>query len=142
MRYATALSMLQNGRVELAVQGALKFYGQIAYYDQFSGLVLDGSEGDRLAEALDNKRILFLSNHGIIIVGRNVAHAFNDLYYLEQVCRAQITALSSGKPLKIISEEIAQNTFTQMQRDKADQASHHFAAMKRILDRETRAYVE
>ena len=86
MRYATALSMLQNGRVELAVQGALKFYGQIAYYDQFSGLVLDGSEGDRLAEALDNKRILFLSNHGIIIVGRNVAHAFNDLYYLEQVC--------------------------------------------------------
>jgi ribulose-5-phosphate 4-epimerase/fuculose-1-phosphate aldolase len=106
--------MLQNGRVELAVQGALKFYGQIAYYDQFSGLVLDGSEGDRLAEALDNKQILFLSNHGIIIVGKNVAHDLNDLYYLEQACRAQITALSSGKPLKIISEEIAQNTFAQM----------------------------
>tara|TARA_B110000444_G_scaffold24689_1_gene20473 strand:+ start:346 stop:843 length:498 start_codon:yes stop_codon:yes gene_type:complete len=121
---------------------ALKFDGQITYYDQFSGLALDGPEGDRLAEALDNKRILFLPNHGIIIVGRNVAHAFNDLYYLEQVCRAQITALSAGKPLKIISEEIAQNTFTQMQRDKDDQSSHHFAAMKRILDRETRAYVE
>ena len=54
----------------------------------------------------------------------------------------QITDLSAGKLLKIISEEIAQNTFTQMQRDKDDQSSHHFAAMKRILDRETRAYVE
>ena len=142
MRYATALSMLENGRVEPAVQGALKFYGQIAYHDQFNGLALDGSEGDRLAEALDNKRILFLSNHGIIVAGRSVAHAFNDLYYLEQVCRAQITALSSGKPLKIIPEETAQNTFVQMQRDRDDQVSHHFAAMKRILDRETLDYVK
>jgi len=140
MRYATALSMLENTRVEPAVQGALKFYGQIAYHDEFGGLALDGTEGDRLAEALGEKRILFLANHGVIIAGKSVAHAFNDLYYLEQVCRAQITALSSGKTLKMIPHDIAQNTFEQMQNDRDDQATYHFAAMKRILDRETPEY--
>ena len=140
MRYATALTMLENARVEPAVQGALKFYGQIEYYDEFSGLALDESEGDRLAKALSNKRILFMANHGILIVGKSIAHAFNDLYYLEQVCLAQVTALSTGMPLKRIPQDVAQQTFEQMQLDRDDQAYHHFAAMKRILDREEPEY--
>ena len=38
-----------------------------------------------MANALGDKRILFLANHGVIIAGPTVAHAFNDLYYLESV---------------------------------------------------------
>ena len=68
------------------------------------------------------------------------AHAFNDLYYLERVCRAQITAMSSGAPLKRIPQDVAQHTFEQMQADRDDQATHHFAAMKRLLDREGADY--
>ena len=141
MRYATALSMLDGGRVEPVVQGALKFHGQIAYYDEFEGLALNADEGDRIASAMGDKRILFLSNHGVIVAGPSVAHAFNDLYYLERVCRAQITAMSSGAPMKRIPQNIAQHTFEQMQKDRDDQATHHFAAIKRRLDLEEPDYV-
>ncbi len=140
MQYATALTMLENVRLESAIQGALKFYGQIAYYEGFSGLALDPGEGDRMAEALGNRRILFLANHGVIVVGPTIAHAFNDLYYLEQVCKAQITAMSSGVALKLIPHDIAEYTFQQMQKDRDDQAYHHFAAMKRLINRDDPDY--
>lgn len=140
MRYATALTMLEGVRLEPVVQSALKFYGQIAYYEDFGGLALDNSEGYKMAKALGQKRILFLENHGVIVVGPSIAHAFNDLYYLEHACRAQITAMSSGAPLKRIPQDVAQHTHEQMQKDRDDQAIHHFAAMKRILDREQPEY--
>tara|TARA_Y100000588_G_scaffold394108_1_gene512889 strand:+ start:1898 stop:2650 length:753 start_codon:yes stop_codon:yes gene_type:complete len=140
MQYATALSMLDGVRLEPVVQGALKFYGQISYYEEFGGLALGNSEGDSMAEALGDRRILFLANHGVIVVGPTIAHAFNDLYYLEQVCRAQITAMSAGVPLKRIPQDVAQHTHEQMQKDRNDQATHHFAAMKRQLDREEPEY--
>ena len=73
MPYATALSMLEGGRVEPVVQGALKFFGQIAYGDGFSGLALNSDEGERLAAAQAGHRILFLANHGVIVVGASVA---------------------------------------------------------------------
>ena len=68
--------------------------------DDFGGLALDEDEGDRLARALGEKRILFLANHGVIVVGPSVAHAFNDLYYLEKACMAQITLCPQAVPLK------------------------------------------
>ena len=140
MPYATALSMLEGVRLEPSVLGALKFHGQVAYDEEFGGLALESSEGDRMAAAMGDRRILFLANHGVVVAGPSVAHAFNDLYYLERVCRAQITAMSTGAALKRIPQDIAQRTFEQMQGDRDDQAYHHFAAMKRILDREEAGY--
>ena len=126
MRYATAVTMIEGGRLEPVVQSALKFFGQIAYMDDFGGLALDEDEGDRLARALGEKRILFLANHGVIVVGPSVAHAFNDLYYLEKACMAQITAMSSGRPLKRIPQQVAEYTHAQMQGDRDDQSLEAF----------------
>jgi ribulose-5-phosphate 4-epimerase/fuculose-1-phosphate aldolase len=52
MPYATALGMLENPRLEMAVQSALGFYDDIAYDTHYSGLAFDASEGERLARAL------------------------------------------------------------------------------------------
>ena len=108
--------------------------------DDFGGLALDEDEGDRLARALGEKRILFLANHGVIVVGPSVAHAFNDLYYLEKACMAQITAMSSGRPLKRIPQQVAEYTHAQMQGDRDDQSSRHFMEIRRILDKEEPDY--
>ena len=140
MRYATALTMLEGGRLEPVVQSALKFFGQVAYLDDFGGLALDEEEGDKMAKALGDKRILFLANHGVIIVGPTVAHAFNDLYYLENACIAQITAMSSGVPLKRIPQDVAAHTHEQMQKDRDDQSSRHFNEIKRILEKDEPDY--
>jgi hypothetical protein len=92
MPYATALTLLEGGRLEMVEQNALRFHDDIAYDDTYNGLVVDPAEGDRLARVLGTKRVLFLANHGVIVVGPTVAEAFDSLYYLERACRLQVLA--------------------------------------------------
>src|SRR3546814_11971102 len=66
-----------------------------------------------LARALGAKRVLFLANHGVVVVGPNIARAFEDLYYLERACQVQVLAHSTGRPLRRVSDNIAGATFQQ-----------------------------
>lgn len=141
MPYATALTLVQNGRIEWIAQAAVRFYGHVAYYDDYNGLVLDNSEGDRICNAVGDKRVLFLANHGVIVVGETVASAFDDLYYLERVCQQQVLAMQTGRPLRYLSQEVLQQTAAQMPRD-IDKEALHFNALKRGLDRSEPNYAE
>ena len=88
---------------------------------------------------LERSRVLFLANHGVMVVGASVAEAFDDLYYLERACRAQVMALQAaggdlGK-LHIISDQIARETRNQHE-DKGDLAFYGkrwFAALEQVL---------
>lgn len=135
MPYATALTVAQDGRLEWASQNSLKFYGRVAYEDGYNGLALDAEEGTRLGNKLEAADVLFLANHGVIVRGRSIAETFDDLYYLERACLHQVLALSTGKPLRIVPEEIARHTAAQMA-GESQQAVLHLAALARILDRE------
>lgn len=134
MPYATSLTVVQGGRVEPASQVALKFYGRTAYDDAYNGLALDVAEGERIVSGLKNADVLFLANHGIIVTGPSIDLAFDDLYYLERACMLQVLAAGSGKPLRLVPEEIARATAAQMTDDT--QAKLHFIALKRLLDRD------
>jgi ribulose-5-phosphate 4-epimerase/fuculose-1-phosphate aldolase len=138
MPYATALSMVEGGRLEPAHQNALRFYDDEAYEDGFNGLVFDDAEGDRLARAMGEKRVLFCGNHGVVVVGRSVAEAFDDLYFLERACQVQVLAMSTGRKLKRVPDEIAKATFGNC--DMQRSADQHFAALKRLLDRDEPDY--
>ena len=142
MPYATTLSAIAGARLEPIVQPALKFYNQIAYDDQYNGLAMGVEEGDRLSMALKDRRVAILANHGVITTGPTVAHAFNDLYYLERAAQAQILAYSTGQPLQRIPQDVCAATFEQMQEDRDDQATRHLAEIKRILDKEQPDYKE
>ena len=98
MPYATALTLTVPGRLEMVEQNALRFADDIAYDDEYNGLVVDDAEGDRIARVLGDKRVLFLANHGVIVAGRTVAEAFDALYYLERACRLQVLARATGRP--------------------------------------------
>jgi ribulose-5-phosphate 4-epimerase/fuculose-1-phosphate aldolase len=110
MPYATALTLLEGGRLEMAEQNALRFHEDIAYDDIYNGLVVDDVEGDRLARALGTKRVMFLASHGVIVVGETVADAFDSLYYLERACRLQVLARSMGGKLRAVHADIVQKT--------------------------------
>ncbi|MBC8242295.1 MAG: aldolase [Alphaproteobacteria bacterium] len=140
MPYATTLSAIAGARLEPITQPALKFHNQIAYDDQYNGLALDAGEGDRLSLALRDKRLAILANHGVITTGPTIAHAFNDLYYLERAAQSQILAYSTGRPLQRIPQDVCASTFEQMQADRDDQSSRFLAEIKRILDREEPDY--
>lgn len=139
MPYATALTMIDGGKVEPCIQSALRFYGVIAYdrdVGGYNGLALDDAEGDRMAKALGDRRVLMLENHGIIVVGPNVAAAFDDLYYLERAAQAQVLAMSTGRKLKLVGDNTARVVQQQIERDIPVYSANHFEALKRLLDRD------
>jgi ribulose-5-phosphate 4-epimerase/fuculose-1-phosphate aldolase len=140
MPYATALTLLEDGRLQMVEQNALRFHGDIAYDDTYNGLVVDEAEGDRLARALGAKRVMFLANHGVIVVGATVAEAFDLLYYLERACRLQVLARMMGGKLRPVRPEVVERTYRLLREDAPKYAGAHFSALKRILDREEPAY--
>jgi ribulose-5-phosphate 4-epimerase/fuculose-1-phosphate aldolase len=121
-------------------QNALRFHDDIAYDDIYNGLVVDNTEGDRLARALGTKRVMFLANHGVIVVGPTVAEAFDSLYYLERACRLQVLARMMGGKRRAVRPEVVSTACRMMREDAAKYAGAHFTALKRILDREEPAY--
>jgi ribulose-5-phosphate 4-epimerase/fuculose-1-phosphate aldolase len=138
MPYATAVSMLEEPRLEMAGQSAIGFHEQIAYID-YSGLALDYSEGERLARALGGKPVGLLRNHGALVIGHSAALAFERLYFLERACQAQVLALSTGRKLRIVPEPIVQATAAQFRGctrvGGRERTELHFEALKRLLDR-------
>ena len=80
--------------------------GRIAYQRDYLGGVrtdvFPNEKGDVLADALGDKDILLLANHGCIVVGRTIAQAMEDLYYLERAAMNQIVAMSTGSPLRCV----------------------------------------
>ncbi len=135
MPFATALTLLEMGRLEPVSQNAMKFYGKVAYDDQYNGLALDDMEGDRMMRCLGDASVLCLANHGVVVTGESVAHAFDDLYYLERACMVQVLAESTGRRLRPIARPIAEATVRQIDADRT-QSVLHFASLKRLLDRD------
>jgi ribulose-5-phosphate 4-epimerase/fuculose-1-phosphate aldolase len=144
MPYATALTLLEGGRLEMVEQNALRFHDDIAYDDTYNGLVVDEAEGDRLARALGSRRAMFLANHGVIVVGESVAEAFDAMYYLERACRLQVLARSmvanAGGRLRAVRAEVVKQAYGMMRDDALKYANAHFGALKRILEREEPGY--
>jgi ribulose-5-phosphate 4-epimerase/fuculose-1-phosphate aldolase len=139
MPNALALTMIEDGRLEMADQNAIRYCGRIAYDDTYGGLALDWDEADRIAAAMGDKDILFMANHGVTVARHSVAAAWEDLYYLEQACRAQILAMSTGRPLKKISDNMAADVAAGIRAESLGRSANfdrHLEALKRVLDRE------
>jgi ribulose-5-phosphate 4-epimerase/fuculose-1-phosphate aldolase len=134
MPYATALTLLEDGCLEWVSQNSLRYYGRIAYDTEYGGLALDDSEGDRITSKLMDADIMFMANHGVLLRGDTVANVFDDLYYLERACTVQVLAQSTGKKLRVISEDVAGRTALQFEQER-QQSSLHFEAMKLHLSK-------
>lgn len=141
MPYATSLSMLGDGHGELqpATQTALFFHDDVAYDDSYSGIADTPEEGERMAAIMQDKHVLFLANHGVVVASDSISRAIHDLYFLERACQAQILAMSTGKPVRQISDNL-RSIFVGMDEERNRRADLHFTAMKRILDRDNPGY--
>jgi ribulose-5-phosphate 4-epimerase/fuculose-1-phosphate aldolase len=139
MPYATTVTSLEDSRVLPIHQNSARFWGRIAYDDAYGGLALSSDEGERMASVLGDKSILFLKNHGVIVTGHSVAHAFNELYFLEKACQHLILAYSTGKPLHIISDNLAAEAARQTAAYQGFPEAH-FSELKVLLDVEDNSY--
>ena len=91
--------MAADSRIEMCTQPAAIFQDELAYFDEYEGVVLGKSEGDSIADALGSRRALILKNHGQLIAGRTVGEAVFLAVRLEFVARLQLAAMQTGRTL-------------------------------------------
>ena len=137
--YSTALTAIQGGRLQMIHQNAARFFGDIAYDDHYNGIAEATVEGARMAAAMGDKKILFLANHGVVVVGPSIAQALDDFYYLERACQVQILAMQTGAPLNVIPDAMAKETRDQFTRFMVN-ADLLLEDIKATLDEEAPSY--
>lgn len=143
--WTLALNMLQDNRLLPATQTAAFFEGLIAYDDTYTGLAATLAEGERLAAVMGDKPILFMKNHGVVTTGRTVAEAYRRLYKLERACRTQVLAMSTGRPLSVLSRDVVDRVLTPGGDDRHPRGERErlfFEAMMRVVDRELPGYAD
>ena len=116
-----------------------RFFGSLALDQDFGGIADEAEEGERLAKALGNRRTLLMGNHGVTTTGDTVAEAFEDLYFFERAAKTLILAYSTGKPLNLLSDEVAEKT-AEGWRPYKGMAFAHFDHLKAGLDRTDPSY--
>lgn len=115
--YGKAFSSL--GRLLKPItQDACAFYDDHVLFDDYTGVVLDLDEGDRIAAKLGNKKAAILQNHGFLTVGGSVDSAVYFFIAMERCAKAQLVAEACGKVIEI-EDEVAALTYKQVGFDGA-----------------------
>ena len=138
-RHITGIVCSEGGRLEMCHQDALRFHDRVVYDDDFNGAAISDDEGKRIASALGNRAIMLMAHHGVTVIGPSVAHAYDDFYYLEKAAEYQVTAMSMGRPLRVLDEAECRRlapTFA----TPDNLVEGHFRAVRRLLDREEPDY--
>jgi ribulose-5-phosphate 4-epimerase/fuculose-1-phosphate aldolase len=141
MPYATAVSLTRGGFDTRVSQNSMYFHGKVARLP-YGGLADATEEGMRIGAAVgEDVSVVFLDNHGVIVIGRDVADAWHKLYFLERACEVQVLAQSTGDELVRVPEDVATHTARQWEREAAGAGPGAlFDAVKRRLDRESPGY--
>jgi ribulose-5-phosphate 4-epimerase/fuculose-1-phosphate aldolase len=140
-KYATVLASLQDSSLPPIDQNSMRYFNRLSIDDGFDGMGL-GDEAERLTGKLGNNHILVMGNHGVMAVGDTIGRAFDELFYFERACENYITALTTGIPLRIASDAVAENTAGQWERftDNLGVCDVHLEQIRVILDRDEPDY--
>lgn len=134
-----AVSALECGLLPLS-QFSLHFYKQIAYH-RYDSLALDhNKQGEALAHDLGQDKAMFLKNHGTLTCGGSIPEAFLYMHFLEQACRVQCSALSSGQRLVFPSEETCEKATKDLREFEPQFGMRDWKALIRKLDRTDPSY--
>lgn len=138
--YATVLASLADSRLPAIDQNSAMFHNRMVIDDHYGGMAFE-AEGTRCAALLANPRLttMVMGNHGVLIIGRTVAEAFNRLYYFERASQTYILALQTGRPLRVLPDDVAEKTAREWETYPGFAAAH-LAEIKTILDAEDPGY--
>lgn len=136
--YSTVLASLADSTVLPIDQNAARFFNRVVVDEGFDGMAFE-EEGERCAKLLGANNIMMMGNHGVLVVAPSVAEAFDGLYYFERAARNLVLAYSTGKDLRLLSDEVAEKTAKQWE-DYTSIAVTHFRELRAILDEEEPDY--
>jgi ribulose-5-phosphate 4-epimerase/fuculose-1-phosphate aldolase len=138
--FATVLASLADSRLPAIDQNTAIFHDRLVVDEDYGGLAFE-DEGARCAKLLGNPRhkVMVMGNHGVLVLGATVAETWNRLYYFERAAETYIRALQTGRPLRVLSDDIAESVARETE-NYPGQAERHLADMMEILDRERSDY--
>jgi L-fuculose-phosphate aldolase len=129
--FATAFSATE-ARLELLTHDAVLFANGIAFFDETPELITEEAQGSAVAEALGDRRVVVLRNHGVVVADRDVRWAVLSAVTLERAVRLQAIASSLG-PLRAIPQEWAERMHADKYQDSF--VDEYWAAWIRELRR-------
>jgi len=97
-------------KLDPITQDSCIFYEDHGLFNDYTGVVNDTSEGDRIGEALEDKKAVILQNHGLLTVGHSIEECIFWFVTMERTCQSQILAESTGNKIIKINHETALNT--------------------------------
>jgi ribulose-5-phosphate 4-epimerase/fuculose-1-phosphate aldolase len=138
--HATVLACLADSTLPPIDQNTAIFYNRITVDEHYAGLAFE-EEAMRCCALLTDpsKKVLVMGNHGVMVTGSDVADTFNRLFYFERACETYIKALWTQRPLRVLSDEIAEKTAREIE-EYPGQSDHHLNELKAILDEEGSNY--
>lgn len=139
--YATTLATLKNPSIKPVDQVTARFFNRLAMDMEFGGIASEEAEGERIAATIGNHSSVMMANHGVTTVAPTVAEAFDAMYHLERAARTMVLAYSTGQPLNVMSDELAESVAREWDVYK-DAEFSHFEEMKLVLDRENPGYAD
>ncbi len=138
--FATVLASLADSTLLPVDQNSAMFYERVVIDDNYGGLAFQ-DEGARCAAMLTDpkKKVMIMGNHGVLVIGADVADTFNRMFYFERAAQNYIHALQTGQKLRVLSHEVASKAAAEMD-DYPGQAERHLSELKAVLDEEEPAY--
>jgi ribulose-5-phosphate 4-epimerase/fuculose-1-phosphate aldolase len=114
---------------------AAQLWGQVAYHD-FEGITVHAEEGARILASSAGKPVLFLRNHGPVVIGTSLAQAFNLMWLVQRACEVQVASQALGA-LQPITEKALEGCVRDSLNfnPKFGAGEDSFAAMQRLIDR-------
>jgi ribulose-5-phosphate 4-epimerase/fuculose-1-phosphate aldolase len=94
-------------------QQAIPFIGKIAY-PEYTGLETEPEQRGPMLEGLAGKDVALLRNHGALLLGRTIGGVMTDHYKLELACKSQLAALTGGREVYLIAEDVVRRTQEQI----------------------------
>ena len=93
-----------------------------------------------MVEALGDKRVLFLANHGVLVVGDTIEKTMLWLYQLERACMNEMLVLQAGRKIRPIPVAAAKHN-AELSIESAGEAGY-LEGMKELLDAEGQDYAD
>ncbi len=131
--HATVLASLADSRLPAIDQNTAMFFDRHVVDEGYGGMAFE-AEGARCAALLADPRLhtMIMGNHGVLVIGADVAQTFNRLYYFERAAETYIRALQTGQPLRHLPDAIAEKTAQEWEGYPAF-ATNHLREIKALL---------
>ena len=102
-----AVASTQGGLAQNNFYSA-QLHDLVAYHD-FEGITIHSDEAPRLLQAIGNKPVVILRNHGLLSWGSTLPLAFVRLWTLNRACEIQVAQAALG-PAIAVPEAVARKT--------------------------------